>query len=366
MGGSAGMGTAGAPSEPPTTPEDITPPPVELPPRPNFSLGFELGSPGWRNSTEAFCAPWVGDRVNASLWSTSDAVYVTVAMICDLLDPPGYCSGERGTYYQSLFVNQGNGWKAVRHNINNPTLSAVGTLGDALISMGQCAAGKSELDGSFECLGNRPVFRSLGAVVRGDTVFHLALTGGQASQLTKYQNGVWSEVRRFEPERSAKVLLDLGDQLLVAGDAAFVAEVDPKTGATTSIAAPAGDYVDGVVLPDGKYALGNADGAVLLHDSKAWTPHGPPGTLLSKLHASPSGSIYAVGWTPSGARELHRIDHTGASKVVLELEEGWEIQDYSVNSDTEIFLMLGGYAISQFQCGGLVMTWFDGNQLHLM
>ena len=56
-GGTADSGTAGAPDEPPWTPQDITPPPVELPPRPEFSLGMDLGSPGWRGSTQPFCSP---------------------------------------------------------------------------------------------------------------------------------------------------------------------------------------------------------------------------------------------------------------------------------------------------------------------
>ncbi|MEZ4232440.1 MAG: hypothetical protein R3B89_24895 [Polyangiaceae bacterium] len=363
--GTADSGTAGAPDEPPWTPQDITPPPVELPPRPEFSLGMDLGSPGWRGSTQPFCSPLVGYDMDTSLWSTPEAVYLTVAMNCTTLDPRGYCSGERGTRYQSLLVNQGSGWQAVRHQIDNPTLQAVGTQGDALISTGFCAAGKSALDGSFECLGNRGVFESRGAVVRGDSVFHLAGTGSQAGLLTKYQDGAWSELARFAPEAGVRVLLDLGDQLLVAGDGAFVALVDPETGATKPVAAPAGDYVGGASMPGGKYALVNDEGSVALHASEWTTVQATK--PLAKLRAAPSGSLYALGWTPTGGwLTLHRIDETGASEVVLELEEGLDIQDFSVNSDSEIFLLLGDFAISQYQCGGFVMTWFDGNQLHLM
>ncbi|MEZ4370514.1 MAG: hypothetical protein R3B07_06800 [Polyangiaceae bacterium] len=376
VGGSGGSaGTAGAAGaggtealDPPTPPTAVTPPPVELPPRPaDFSLGPMLGPPGWRQSTEPFCSPWVGNGMFTSLWSTPEAVYVTVGIHCySLIDgaPQEYCSAPGGAS-ESLFVNRGEGWQAIHHYTDVAEIRNFGVQGDALLSFGResgsCAVGKSTMDGSFDCLGGRPIAYSTGGLVRGDRVFHLGTDSFSDYSLSRFANGEWSEVKSFERRDHPGVLLDLGGPLLIAGDHGLVVGVDPESGTTQTIAAPLGRYEEGAALPWG-YALLSNDASgykLVLHSAAGWKTLNLPVGDDTKLRAEASSLYVSYG------DKLYRVDETGEYELVLELTQA-RIEDFRVNSDTEIFLSIEYPELQQYQCGRFVMTWFDGNQLHLM
>ncbi|MCA9648092.1 MAG: hypothetical protein H6718_20985 [Polyangiaceae bacterium] len=371
-GGSAGVGGIGGTGgvlDPPEPPTAVTPPPVELPARPaDFSLGPGFGTPGWRESTEPFCSPWVGNNMFTALWSTQDAVYLTIGMRCTTLLGGGiqeYCSAPEAAY-QSLFVNQGQGWQAIHHFRDLYTPRPIGTQGSALLSMGiyqgACAVGKSTLDGNFECLGNRPAAHPVDAAARSEGVYQLESDGENGYALTRFADGAWTELTRVGAPDAPRTLLDLGSELLVAGDDAFVARIDPESGATQTVAAPPGIYEAGAVLPGGYALMGFQQGTyqLLMHKDQGWTPAGLSFGRYTALRSAPGSALYIADES-----KLYRVAETGQYETLLDLDPA-RIHDFRVNADDEIFLSLEYPELQQYQCGRFVMAWFDGSELHLM
>lgn len=359
-GGSGHAAAGGSSPDGTLTPTPVTPPEANFPERPPWTSGPSTGQDGWRQSSEPFCSPWVAGEMWPSLLSTPERVYLDLSAYCNpLAQAP--CSAEPEKSYQSLFVNEGTGWRAVSHFLDSPTRDVVGAFPDgSLIATGLCAAGRHDLSGGFECLGARAVWASEGAFVRGLDVYHLS-SGGVSPLLSKYTQASWQDRFKFSESAVPHVLINLGKDVVVAGEAGLLMRGDPDLAKLDALSGPVADYIAGTAIPGGNFALADAEGNVRLNISGTWVAvEGLKLAVDARLAASPSGSVYAIS-----RQDLVRIQPDGSFEAVIKLQGSNYFSSLAINSDSEVFLAMNAQELAGYQCGKVVLGWFDGSELHL-
>jgi hypothetical protein len=337
VGATGGTGAAGAPAQP-------------------WKPHFDLGTPGWRNSTTPFCTERFGGIRGPQVWSDDGTVFALVSATAACGEDYAPCGGQGSTVYS----NSGRGWATLqRLPGSNLHVKLAGFPGGSLLLDDlDCGIRIMDRSGNTRCMfedTRRIGVRDLFAAGDGSAY---ALIGGELMKLTgetwapfgnvktvDYSGAVWGD--------SGRIVLVDSEKLAVQGDASgrFVALPNAPSAWFSEV------WVSGkdVWLADQLGVLHHFDGT-------RWRSidTGLKAEILG-LWGSRDGVLYfysgaGFGRWNGAAIELFAIPPSGLQFVAFSSIWG--------NSASEVFVGVQDLLLRKSPCSGSFILFFDGKQFH--
>lgn len=358
-GGASGAGTAGISSGGALAGAGVT---DDRPPRPEWNPPIPLGSVGWQDSEEPFCAPQQGHQLAFRVWADASAVHAVFGTTCDSLSDSG-CQGRQGV---SLWKNDGNGWQIELDlgGVDAITLGGLpggatllGTVKDGRPGIYTVEDGKLVLSHALDNLSDLQLF--------GVGPKHAYARNG--SQVLEFRNGSW---RALETLPEQVLSISGGDDFVVA--AGLNQSIYLKQGSAAFEAlskVPAGDYTASWAFAADDIWAGNSDGQLVHYDGSSWHimetgSHDKTGSGIVALWGD-DDTVYFMTFT-----EFGRATEAGAellfsrSPSAQPSEPYFSPQSLWGKSKDELFLTISDGAFEQYACGAAFLTWFDGAKFH--
>lgn len=357
-GDDAGGSAAGAPGSGEGGSDDLPDPgpPKPRPEAPPWEPHFEVGDPGWRESSEPLCTERFGSMRARGVWTDGDSVFALVATTCNALANVT-CGGEG----LSLYENDGAGWEVLYET--KSTNEAGGVSG--------FAGGDIVVYGSFAgCTGITHVARNGDArcafvdeEFRGVQALTIAGTTGYAvngDRLLAYEAPEWREVATL-PSDAVSSLWAGSDDMVAAGYQQLALRGKDGSQLSAMSGAPAGDYT--AVWSFGTDLwFANTAGQLVHYDGQDWKVVDTKTNEALQLWGSSDGVLYFIGdksfgrWK-AGAIELFAQRPAEANSIRFSGIWG--------NAADEVFLSVIDRSLSDYMCSGAFMVFFDGSQLHV-
>jgi hypothetical protein len=356
-GSSAGTGAGGTdgPGEGGSSAPQHDAGPLPRPTGPPWQPHFELGAPGWRQSSEPLCTDRFGGITARGVWSDGDHVFALVATQCNVL--AGIRCGGEGL---ALYENGGDGWRVLYETkTDNGVIGVSGFAGGDVIIYGghNDCSGITHVtrDGDVRCAFVDENFLGVSAVATvGDVGYAL-----HTDRLLSYEAPEWREVALL-PNASASSLWAGDDGVAAAGYGQLV--LRGKSGAELSAVAgaPAGNYT-AVWSFGADVWLANTVGQLLHFDGQAWDVIDTGTGEALQLWGSADGVLYFIGDKSFGRWKDGTIElfaQRPATANMIRFTGIWG------NSANEVFLSVFDQSLRDYKCSGAFMVFFDGSELH--
>ena len=357
-GGGSSVGLGGAASNVPLD---------TRPARPAWKPPFAVGTPGWRESSEALCEHHQGDQEAFDVWADSRGVFGLFAASCNVLG--GTRCGQQGV---SLQFNDGTGWHLLYAvppgsgmgsngglrlaGFDSGPLLVSGFMPDRLGIWRITTAGEIGLDAALEV--NRPV--TVGA--------HLAYALGPET-LYRFIDDQWTEYLTL-PAPAQSLWADEDRIVIVGTNQAVYEKRTADADFVTIPGAPAGDYSAVWSFGVDDIWVGNQAAQLVHYDGAKWTvfetgSKDVSGAGILQLWGSSDGQLFFRTFGEMGRYDGSQL------KLLLELPATEDPSRIRVKtgglwglSSTEVFLAVTDGQFNQYACGGQFMLFFDGTSFH--
>ena len=326
-------------SDLPDIPEDYVPP-------------LPVGEPGWRDSTETFCSELLLKQTTG-IWADAEGVAVLTASCQATLD--SFC--ESGT---ELWYNDGSGWEWLLGLQDADTTSILsGVAGGDLLFRGSRAVAMGR-DG--EAHGGSPDEAGYVMSLFGDGTgpaygtFHENTTAPEAGHLYRYGDGAWTDLATYADPTYAQDLVVVGDvAYAVLGSAIGRAALGSAFEAIPDV--PPQDYMVLGALAEDDLWTATFEGAVLHYDGDSLTEIGEVEGGVLQFQAV-EDEMYFISETTFGRVTGSEIE------VIQELDELATFQGLAGVASDEVFVAVMDEELEDYDCTGLEVFVYDGEQFH--
>lgn len=356
--GEAGPRDAGLPDRPEV---------VEPPPPPEWDPPFELGEPGWRESTDPFCSPYAGRLrfEGVDIWADHRGVFVLETI--ENWGTPFELPYRSGT---TLQFNDGSGWASWLDMPREPGSGGGyrmnGTpAGPVWLWPGACPLRR--VDGPDE---SRCVY------AEDASIQDVHMLGETSGWLLLWDRVVWldedgpEDVGRFDSDERLRGIWGDADGATVVTDRAVyrarrdaemavLREAEPEAELTALWARDAGDYW-----------VGTESGTLLRFEGGEWTTAANVGGYVSELWSDGSSLYFVSSYDEDGrigieGQRFGRWTETGGVEVLLDYEGLVRIGAMAGDADSgEVYLAFVDGELVEYACGPAVVVWFDGEEFH--
>jgi hypothetical protein len=323
----------------PDVPEDYLPP-------------LPVGEPGWRDSTDGFCSDILAKHT-AGIWADADGVAVLATSHPRVLDSFQETGAE-------LWYNDGSGWEWLLV-LGDGAGGLSGVAGGDLLFQGERAIAIGR-DG--EVHGGSPDEAGFALSLFGDGMgpaygtFHENTNAPEAGHLYRYGGGEWTKLATYEDPTYVQDLVVVEDVAYVVlgssiGRAALGSAFEPIPGL------PSQDYMTLGALAEDDLWAATYSGTVLHYDGTSLTQVGQvegEGGVL-QFHAI-EGEMYFITETVFG-----RVTDS-AIEVIQELDDLAAFQGLAGVSADEVFVAVKDQELQDYDCTGLEVFVFDGEEFH--
>lgn len=350
-GGTSGSGNAGSGG---AIIDKRPPPPEWVPP-------FELGAPGWRESTVPDCVQQQGQIDALSVWADARGVFTLAAIGCNPLTGVG--CGAEGV---SLMFNSGSGWQSLYQIASNQprsgSIQMTGFPGGSLLlaggilgQVGIYSFDAGTLRNVWEVATSVRVFAGAKRAYAVDGTNVLESQGGAFKTIATLPSpgkAIWA---------NEDIIAVVGDNQTFMTRAVNGGEFTPVAGV------PAGDYSTLWGFSASDLWFGNFPGQLVHYDgtsfqvvSLATNPDDPTVRSLwgvdGELYFI---STYEFGRVRAGSEQAEILIGSGSARVPRVHFAGlWGL------SAKEVFLTLSDEDYYRYRCGGMFTLVFDGSRFH--
>jgi hypothetical protein len=328
-------------------------------PSPNeWTPGFPLGAPGWKDSSQPFCDVNRGRLSGTSVWADSRGVFALVSEDCILVgrDLP-YCPPEsRLTAGVSLHFNDGTGWRVLLDDEVYSAFDLTGFEGGALL-VGQptCAAALIDVnDGTTTCSlpGMSGAFERRSFVVNESLAYVVDSAG-----LHEYRAGAWSREVTVLPEKinavwaNEEIVYLAGEYQLYSWAPQQNAQLHPLPDA------PAASYTTAWGFASNDVWFGNSVGQLTHYDGQGFT--------RSKIPKEIEYPAITALWGSADQLFFSMFDRFGrVASGELETLLGMQTLSFWGTSPQDLFLAVQDSAFDDTACGAALLLHFDGTEFH--
>ena len=341
-----------------------------------------LGTPGWQQSTEPICSPWLAP-ISANVWADARGVFALLVGF-----PANQSSLSTIPYGTSLQFNDGSGWQRVQEFI--PTIPEERYYfdflwpsfpGGSLVVWAEMA----NKTGIYFVDGDSTTFQTEVRVQTATGEADLVEKGGAAGSgrvyiltdtaVAEYSAGTLRTVCQatgssFGPSGSRLWDVWADSQSVVAvGDNETILMRTGNGPCAPMPNVPAGNYRSVWAFGTSDVWTINSAGQLLHYDGNNWE-------VVSPISPDPTGGLDRISsklWGADGivyfltGNEMGRWNGSSVD-VLLDLgvtETGTlRFADMWGRSAKEVFVTMADRDDQRYACGGSIILWFDGSQFH--
>lgn len=332
----------------------------EPPPPPAWDPPFDLGEPGWRDSTEPLCSPYAGRPLHLGLdiWADRRGVFVLETI---------HNSGTFGGHFPypdgtTLQLNDGSGWRSWLDLPAEPgTGGAVGLKGTprgpVWLWPGACTLRRVAGPDDTSCVyvDDRNIAdvhmltATSGWILLGDSLHWLDEAGTEevaALDSDDHPASVWGETERAIVQARAAIY-----------------RVARDTGTTVlRRAEPGEDFTALWAESASRFWVATETGRLLRFDGGEWTAVASVDAYTFELWSDGSSLYFAASslfgrWTEETGVEVF-LDYPGTESTVGIVAMTGEAE----RGDVYLAFLDGDFV--EYACGPAMIVWFDGERFH--
>ena len=335
------------------------------PSAPDWNPPFELGEPGWRESTESFCQPFELPPDLIALWATDDAVFAATSRHCSYsLAASEYCDEVEGS---AIYQNDGSGWTLLDAPALRLPEEAV-ALGDGRLLLGMDViydpeTGATVLDNpEWDFDGtNLDLAAAGGHAVAKTSPMQLLGEDYQPPAWWELSGNTWIPIEGLELGASSMALDENGRIFLGYGDAILIGD---STRFEALEGTPAGEgYNRGIWgNAEGEVCAVNEPGQLVCFDGSDFAVETTIDHVSSRVQFAEVGERlyflddYIFGYLAEGeVTNVIELPPASASSGLTHL---------ATNPSGEVFVSLVDSGLEDYACGSHVTLMYDGTELH--